>query len=108
MFRFIGIAWNSASETASAAAARLASAFSHRVDWTRVAGLPGLQVFLTGALKSANRAYTLGAHGVVLGKLFRQVPPDQFAGPEHAGTIEDPERVSETGGRALVQEYWGR
>lgn len=108
MFRFIGIVWNSASETAGASAVRLANALTHRVDWTRVAGLPGLEVFLTGALKSANRAYTLGAHGVVLGKLFRRVPPDQFTGPEDAGTIEDPERVCETGGRALVQEYWGR
>jgi asparagine synthase (glutamine-hydrolysing) len=108
MFRFIGIAWNSASETANAAAARLATPLTHRVDWTRVAGVPGLEVFISRASKDANRAYTLGAHGVVLGKLFRQVPSHQFAGPEEAGTIEDPERLSETGGRALVQEYWGR
>jgi asparagine synthase (glutamine-hydrolysing) len=108
MFRFLGLAWNSASDTANAAATRLLAALNERADWTRVAGLPGLEVFMTGSREGANGAYGLGSHGVVLGKLFRRAPIDQSTGPDPVESIDDPERLSETGGRALVDAYWGR
>ncbi|WP_284618540.1 asparagine synthase-related protein [Aquabacterium humicola] len=108
MFRFLGIAWNDASEAANAAAARLCATVKDRADWTRVAGTPGLDVFMTGARGGANRHYDLGPRGVILGKLFLRVRLDTFTVPVHVDSIDDPERLQESGGRALVGGYWGR
>lgn len=108
MFRYLGLVWNSEEEAAAAAADHLRQPLQHHADWTRVAGTTGMEVFVTGAQETNNHGYSLGSHGVVLGKLFRRTPHDQFARPEDAGAIEDPERLSESGGRALIQDYWGR
>ena len=107
MFRFLALAWDNANETASTVAAHLAKHLAHDPAWTGTASCVGLHVFVAGMREGVNRTYDLGAHGIVLGKLFRRVGPDQpFA--EEATDIDDAERLAETGGRSLAKDYWGR
>ena len=109
MFRYIGIAWDDARPTSSATARRLCLDWQARPGWDTVLGRAGLQVFTTGTRPGINGAYPLqGDRGVVLGKLFRRCDLGSPTAANVVLTRNEAEHVLESGGRALVHDFWGR
>jgi asparagine synthase (glutamine-hydrolysing) len=109
MFRYVGLIWDSTAAMDSAAAGPICRALQAREEWRAELIRPGLLVFATGARPLANRAYPLVAErGVVLGKLFRRNDLDRHPLSELSLTGQDTDRILRTGGRALVEDFWGR
>lgn len=108
MHRFIAFAW----DASIAEKAILAKSLSRRLElqlpnWTRVLDGSGLLVYHVSAGNGASRVYKLkhGA-GVVLGRLF-----SRDANSTHspvAFSASETERLQQSGGRHLVEQYWGR
>lgn len=110
MFRYLTFAWNSADESATAAARVLAGRLDgNQAKWLPVMRQPGIEVRYVASSSEASRAYLLPrGRGVVLGTLFvRQI--DQ---PSHLvnGDLSEPEAqaIVASGGRKLFESYWGR
>jgi asparagine synthase (glutamine-hydrolysing) len=109
MFRYIGIAWDDAQPSSSASARRLCLDWQARPGWDTVLGRAGLQVFTTGTRPGINGAYPLqGDRGVVLGKLFRRCDLGSPTAANVVLTRNEAEHNLESGGRALVHDFWGR
>ena len=109
MFRYVGLAWDDSQTTSSARAQQLGLELRGRSGWATAVDRPGLQVFTAGTRPGINGTYPLqGNQGLALGKLFRR----SDLGSPPAGDVfltgREAERVSETGGRALVRDFWGR
>jgi asparagine synthase (glutamine-hydrolysing) len=109
MFRYIGLAWDNAQPMASARARQLAMGLQARAGWNAALVRPGLQVFAAGARPGINSAYPLqGDQGVALGKLFRRCDLGSLPASDVSLTPLEAERILESGGRALVRDFWGR
>lgn len=109
MFRYVGIAWDDSRPTDSARGRQLGLHWQSRLGWEAVLHGAGLQVFATGTRPGVNGVHPVQRdRGVVLGKLFRRSdlasPPTTNVGL----TSSDEARILETGGRALVRDFWGR
>lgn len=109
MFRFFGFVWEAANTGAGTAVGRYIEQLQRAGStWRCVLERPGLAVLCTGSTLP-NRSYELaGSAGVVLGRLFAgsgdsesSVAPPSFGSQETA-------RILATGGRHLLQHYWGR
>jgi asparagine synthase (glutamine-hydrolysing) len=109
VFRYFGFVWDvdhiAAGETVGRLVERLQASGS---DWQFALQRPGLAVLHTGAT-SPNRSYALeGDSGLVLGTLFaRSGDGDSTAAPPIFG-LPETARIQATGGRHLIQRYWGR
>jgi len=108
MFRYFGFSWNVAVATQVAVAQRLEDAIRCAEGWQSAHASPGLRVFTLGSRAGVNESYPLPrSSGVVLGHLFRRWdsgPPSRHVDLS-AG---EGERILQTEGRALVDDYWGR
>ncbi|MGK2898706.1 MAG: asparagine synthase-related protein [Burkholderiaceae bacterium] len=109
MFRYIGIAWDDAQPTSSASARQLGLDWQARPGWDAALHRAGLQVFTTGTRPGVNGAYPLQDDlGVVLGKLFRHRDLGLCPAANVVLTRNDAEHILQSGGRALVHDFWGR
>ncbi len=109
MFRYIALAWDAADPGRTAAVKQMSRQFQTHPDWQVVMARSGLCVFATGTRPGINAAYLLPLdQGVVLGKLFRRRDLDQPSSPDLSLTARDATQILQSGGRALVGDYWGR
>jgi asparagine synthase (glutamine-hydrolysing) len=108
MFRYFAFAWDPAAPAQAASAQRLEEILQYADDWRLAHAGPGLCVFTTGSRAGVNESYALPrSKGVVLGHLFRRrgngSPYGRIDLPSSEG-----ERILQSEGRALVDDYWGR
>lgn len=109
MFRYIGLAWDKGVPQHSAAALRLSQAVQSQPSWQPELQRPGLHVFTTGTQPRANTAHRLLVdRGAILGKLFRRGNLDHRAGAELKLRPQEEDRILGSGGRELIEQYWGR
>ena len=109
MFRYIALAWDDAEPTSSDTARHLGLDWQARPDWVAAVLRPGLQVFTTGTKLGVNDTYPLQAGmGVVLGKLFRRSQLGSLPAQKVLLDSKDADNIIDTGGRALVRDFWGR
>ncbi|MCC5617899.1 hypothetical protein LC605_23005 [Nostoc sp. CHAB 5836] len=109
MFRYLALVWNASQPRTSASAQRLGGTWQRQADWRPALRRPGLQVFTTGERPGINEAQVLhGGLGLVLGKLFRRVEFDATPAPGATLSEADAKSILDTGGRALVEQFWGR
>ncbi len=108
MFRYFGFSWNPAVEMQTAAATLLERAVCDGGDWQQAMAAPGIRVFTIGGRPGVNGVYSLPpARGVVLGRLFRR--GERGAGASDVKLTDgEADRIVQTHGRALVDDYWGR
>lgn len=109
MLRYIALAWDWRDPGAVDAAGQLtARAQSERRRWTTAFASPGLTVFVIRTACDTDSAIGLSSGGVILGRLF----PKRFESedpPEPATLTEgDAARVLSSGGRHLLESFWGR
>lgn len=108
MFRYLGFSWNPAAEAQTAAAMLLERSILAGVDWQQAMAATGLRVFTVGGRPGVNGVYALpSARGVVLGRLFRRGRND-LGESDVKLTDKEAERITQTDGQALVDDYWGR
>lgn len=108
MFRYVGFDWNPAAPAQVARAQRLDETIRQAPGWQVAHAGRGLRVNVTGTRPGVNQVYPLGRDGgVVLGRLFRRRGrPDGFH--DAALSASEVDRLLRTGGRSLVDDYWGR
>ena len=110
MFRYVGFVWNDADQTARESAQLLMERLqSGSPEWRVGMRQNGLAVFHAGARAGANEACLLQeASGIVLGKLFSRCGAGtSISAPLSIGASETA-RILTSGGRHLVDRYWGR
>jgi asparagine synthase (glutamine-hydrolysing) len=108
MFRYVAFVWNDAEHTASEAAALLMGPLQSP-GWQVAVKQNGLAVFYSGARAGSSEAYMLhNDGGVVLGILFSRSPGGRSASAMSALDVEESHRILATGGRHLIDHYWGR
>lgn len=109
MFRYIAMAWAASDPQHAATALSLSSKWRQRADWHAALLLPGLHVFTTGSKPGINSECLLpGGFGLILGKLFRRVEFDSKPAPCAVFSDDDAASISRSGGRVLVDHFWGR
>jgi asparagine synthase (glutamine-hydrolysing) len=109
MFRYIGLAWDEAIASRSATAQQLSLGLQAQAGWLSALLRPGLHVFTAGARQGVNGVYPLPAdQGAVVGKLFRRRDLDRPVSMDLTLTTDEGTRILRSGGRALVDEHWGR
>jgi asparagine synthase (glutamine-hydrolysing) len=110
VFRFIAALWDPESATQATAALD----FEYRLnstglDWQAAFGADGVRIWRLTTSRDSSRAVPLAAGaGVVLGTLFRREGEHQPSRP--LATLSEPESrtIVASGGRALVDRYWGK
>ena len=110
MYRYLALSWNTEDLGQMAEVQRLTRLLHSRSpDLKEVLDVPGLRVFHAVQPYGAFRAYLLkGDQGVVLGKLFRNSAAETQSAPavDDFHDVES-ERLIESGGRRLIDCYWG-
>jgi asparagine synthase (glutamine-hydrolysing) len=109
MLRFFAIVWNGFAQEQPAEAARLCQLLgSGDGQWHYFLSADGLAVFHTGVAHTSPDVHLLGNDGILFGKIFKH--DDGSGGLAPSLTFEEAEsaRVLSTGGRRLIQGYWGR
>lgn len=110
MLRYIAFAWNhEINERASLARSLCQRLKAELPDWKCALATDGLQVYHVGDQAPSSRVYVLKrTAGVVLGKVFRR--RDACEGSPHEAVFDEDEsrKVQESGGRHLIDGYWGR
>jgi asparagine synthase (glutamine-hydrolysing) len=109
MFRYVALVWNGANGEQHSTAKLLAERVVRQSqEWQTVLATEHCLVLCAGARRRENETYAIANdQGVVLGKLFSRdaigcaAAPDVLAG-------DDGVRVVHSGGRQLVDRYWGR
>ncbi|MGM9479556.1 asparagine synthase-related protein [Roseateles sp. NT4] len=108
MFRYVAIAWDSAASTTVLAANELCQAMRMRPGWSTALAQPGLEVLTIGSKPGINSATVLPeARGIVLGRLLRRADLGSSA-TRVTPTGEESTKILTSGGRSLVNDYWGR
>ena len=109
MFRYVGMAWDCTVAEHSGSAQLLSGAFQARPHWRSELVCPGLHVFTAGVRPGANGAYLLPSQrGVILGRLFRRSDLDHPSSSDLELKSSEADQILQTGGRALIEEFWGR
>jgi asparagine synthase (glutamine-hydrolysing) len=110
VFRYVAFVWNDAERTASEAAQLLIRLLqSGSSEWRGAVKQDGLVVFHAGERAGSNEAYLLhGDAGAVLGKLFTRAGNGASASASLAFDEQETASILATGGRHLIDRYWGR
>ena len=109
MFRYVGIAWEDVRPTSAATARQLCQDWHGRPGWDVALARAELRVFTTGMRPGVNGAYPVKEdQGVVLGRLFRRSDIGSPPASNVALARNDVEHILDSGGRALVHDFWGR
>jgi asparagine synthase (glutamine-hydrolysing) len=111
VFRYVALVWDDADGEARESARTLHDRLAARSGgWQAVFERAGLHVFCSDIRPGSSEPYRLhGGAGVVLGKVF-------IAGDDERPSVsaplelpaEESRRITTTGGRRLVEHYWGR
>ncbi len=108
MFRYIAFNWQPAAPAQVAFANLLEASIGRTAGWRLAFSTAGLRVYTIGSRPGVNSAYVLpGNQGVVLGRIFRRHEQGTLSG-DIALSADDGERILKSGGRALIEKYWGR
>jgi asparagine synthase (glutamine-hydrolysing) len=103
VFRYLALVWNDAQPQANVTAAALGEKLAAS-GWHCAVSREGLRVFHVGARAGSSGVHALADHsGAVMGRLFS----GSAAAPALLGEGESAAIVA-TGGRHLVENYWGR
>lgn len=109
MFRYLAFVWNDTDLSHCAMVSALVRNL-HRGsrEWTEVLNLPRMAVYCSGAQWGSSQTYVLeNRRGLILGRLFeRAVREDVIARPVGLDARAS-DRIHSTGGRCLIDEYWG-
>jgi asparagine synthase (glutamine-hydrolysing) len=109
VFRYLALIWNDADPEARDEARRIGAALGTSPDeWQKSVGLPGLEVHHTGAQGSSSARVLHGGTGVVLGTLFSREAEFRSAPASQSFDAAESERIVASGGRRLIERYWGR
>ena len=109
MYRYITFVWNPNKPEGHGITRSLAAGIERASDWALAYDGPGILAFHTGADSRTGQAYPLKRHGgAVLGKLFHHDGSGQTAGRPVALDERNSQRIVESGGRHLIDAYWGR
>lgn len=110
MYRYIALLWDTTNGRSEPAARALTDRLrASRTKWSRVLEAPGIEVFHAGLGTGPSAVYPLPrAGGVVLGTLFSRGFGAEAS--SRAGVFDDVEatRIVATGGKHLLEKYWGR
>jgi asparagine synthase (glutamine-hydrolysing) len=109
MQRYIAFAWDKQKLEQTSLAKTLGRRLTATLPgWKCVLATSGLQVYNVGARTPSSQAYLLEQNaGVILGKVFeRRINTDRVRHDVTFGNRET-RKVQETGGRYLVEHYWG-
>lgn len=113
MYRFVAFCWDKEDPKKTARAQRLGRRLlASAPGMACVLELPGLCVFHALHKHGARRAYVLNNDGgVILGRLFRRQPSGEYdpADPDFDPNFDNTESelLIRSGGRRLVERYWG-
>jgi asparagine synthase (glutamine-hydrolysing) len=111
MFRFVSLAWNQRSPSESAAARRLQkNLLDDGPSWITPLARPGLVVFATGLPQGIEESYIhSGGSGVILGNLFYNRPSASMEDVPDETTLSNTDwaAITSSGGRRLVERFWG-
>jgi asparagine synthase (glutamine-hydrolysing) len=110
MFRYVAIVWNDVEHAANEAAAMLSGLLrSDPAGWQVAVKQNGLAVFYAGARAGSSETYLLqNDSGVVLGKLFVRSRDGHSTSVMSPLDAQESDRILATGGRHLLDRYWGR
>jgi asparagine synthase (glutamine-hydrolysing) len=111
VFRYVAFVWNDADSEAYASAQMMAERLrASSSEWQTVLDTDGLAVLCRDVRATSSRPYRLhGDAGVVLGTLFTRGADDASSAPAPAALDGGATRaIVTTGGRKLVESYWGR
>jgi asparagine synthase (glutamine-hydrolysing) len=109
VYRYVALIWDTANDSATAAAQTLSGRIERSPPWARALNERGLILFHAGATpdtgSSETRLLDAGA-GAVCGRLFKlghelEAHPDTLSAEESAGIVA-------SAGGALIEHYWGR
>jgi len=108
MFRYVAFNWSPAAPAQAALARRLDETMGRANGWGQALSIPGLRVYTTGQRRNVNGIYPLaGGQGVVLGRLHRNGGATSPRGDVEMSAFAAA-RIVDTGGQALIDDYWGR
>jgi len=108
VFRYIALAWDESATVSAALARRLGQSLHDAAAWQATFLKAGLQVYTAGARARLDGSHRLGNQGVVLGRLFRRSEADATSSIDFQLSDDEQDRILRTGGRALVDDFWGR
>jgi asparagine synthase (glutamine-hydrolysing) len=104
VFRYVGLVWDAASDEHCLAARRLIAGLQDTAGhWSTAVSEAGLHVQSTGLVDEAQVLPLDDGTGVILGALFRRTADGQIT----ELSADEQRRVLRTGGRELIQKYWG-
>lgn len=111
MLRYVALLW----ESSDAGSRSTAEMLSHRLltdsqGWQSVVSQAGLSILVLRSPFGCYAAHSLGRGGSVLGVVFDRSDPERSSARAPGGFFSDveSERIVRSGGRRLVESYWGR
>jgi asparagine synthase (glutamine-hydrolysing) len=109
MFRYVALLPESQNETQQRLAELIDRDICSAPDWHRCFHGPGLHVYCADIEPKVRESYSLARDaGVVLGTVFRRATSDNESEPVSVFDSTETELIVRTGGRALVERYWGK
>jgi asparagine synthase (glutamine-hydrolysing) len=110
VFRYVAFVWDDADSAARASADALTQRLArHAPDLSAVLSRNGLRVFCAGVRAGSSEPYQLSdGAGVVLGKLFERRAAATSASAPLALADDECRKIVSSGGRRLIERYWGR
>jgi asparagine synthase (glutamine-hydrolysing) len=110
VFRYVAFVWDDADPAARERADVLTQRLAlHAPDLSTVLDGQGLRVFCADVRAGSSEPYRLhGGSGVVLGKLFERRAAATSAGASLALADDESRNIVSSGGRRLIERYWGR
>lgn len=109
MYRYLALIWNTADERSRLAVLALTERLQAGTRWSRVLDCPGVVVFHADRAVGSSDATPL-AHsaGAVLGRVFTRDIEDPQAAARVAFNDAESSLIAASGGRRLLERYWGR
>lgn len=105
--RYIALVWNPYRSNDSAQLRDVRAALGEKVDWSLAIDLPGLLLFHTLSSSAIGIQYLANRAGAVIGTLFTERPNGEYSYVDKLdGRVS--QSVTDTRGRTLVSEFWGR
>ncbi len=110
MFRYVAFVWDDADSAARASADALTQRLArHAPELSAVLSRNGLRVFCADVRAGSSEPYQLSdGAGVVLGKLFERRAAATSSSAPLALPDDESRKIVSSGGRRLIERYWGR
>ncbi|MCP4779671.1 MAG: hypothetical protein GY877_02690 [Hyphomicrobium sp.] len=110
MLRYLAFRWDPANERAAATANSIVCRIQAQLpDWATSLTAPGLRIFHRQTRPTALTALLLPEdRGVIFGTLFDAASDAGNTGPRSAMSAAEGDRILQTGGQSLIDNYWGK